>query len=372
MGGWRLPLARRGRAAPFSCPKQLLGASGATCARPPPPLARHGGPQKLPELPKNFWLCEVGGRGATWLGINRSRTVMPPRTLRLRQPRKQGPPGEFPMDTTPATEAGIEGDGEESSEACTAKIAAQSGNDTEPVSAMEAEAPDEDGASASAAAPASPVENTDGGNAPETDARDETDSKKSDDSGSDESPKKSTPMTTPLPDFDSLNGNKLSVWEEKGLWPCKMLVWDLTDLQQHVVYRRMVEIHMQGEGLKLEYIDSVNICLNFISQILDNLEVEGHAKGCGYCCKADKEVNLALYNALEGCDYQVYLPDNKPYCVRYPKTLHPLATVLLEHSSDPKKYKPRTMDAKVKYPKIALPTIWKILVSLHVFPATLV
>ena len=321
----------------------------------------------MPELPKNFWLWEVGGRGGTWLGINRSRTVMQSRTLRQRKPRKQGPPGEFPMDTTPATEAGSEGDGEESSEACTAKTAAQSGNDTEPVSAMEAGAPDEDGASASAAAPASPVENTDGGNAPETDARGEADSKKSDDS---ESPKKSTPMTTPLPDFDSLNGNKLSVWEEHGLWPCKMLVLDLTDLQQHVVYRRMVEIHMQGEGLKLEYIDSVNICLNFISQILDNLEVEGHARGCGYCCKADKEVNLALYHELEGCDYQVYLPDNQPHCVRYPKTLHPLATVLLDYSSDPMKYKPRTMDRKVKYAKIALPTIWKILVSLHVFPAT--
>jgi Ca2+-dependent lipid-binding protein len=184
------------------------------------------------------------------------------------------------MATAPATEAGIEADAEESSEACTAKTTAQSGNDTELVSAMEAEGPDEDGAFASAAAPASPVENTDGGNAPETDARDETDSKKSDESGSDEPPKKSTPMTTPLPDFDSLNGNKLAVWEEKGLWPFKMLVLDLTDLQQHFVYRRIVDIHMQGEGLKLEYIDSVNICLNFISQILDNLEVEGHARGC--------------------------------------------------------------------------------------------
>ena len=277
------------------------------------------------------------------------------------------------MATTPATDADIEADAEESSEACTAKTAAQSGNDTELVSAMEAEAPDEDGASASAAAPASPVENTDGGNAPETDPPDETDSKKSDDSDSDESPKNSAPMTTPLlPDFDSLNGNQVSVWEETGLWHCKMLVWDLTDLQQHVVYRRMVEIHMQGEGLKLEYIDSVNICLNYISQILNNLEVEGHAKGCGYCCKADKEVNLALYRALEGCDEQVYLPQNKPHCVRYPKTLHPLAIILFEHSSDPAKYKPRKKAGKVKYAKIALPTIWKILVSLHVLPATLV
>ena len=89
-------------------------------------------------------------------------------------------------------------------------------------------------------------------------------------------------------------------------------------------------------------------------------------------CKADKEVNLALYHELEGCDYQVYLPDNQPHCVRYPKTLHPLATVLLDYSCDPTKYKPRTMDGKVKYAKIALPTIWKILVSLHVLPATLV
>ena len=370
VGACRL-LAAGGRL-PFLAPNSFWGLQA------PPARARHPrrhateGPKNCLNYPKTFrcgrWVAVEAPRLAL---TDQASTVMSAR-LRKRNQRKTGPAGEFPMDTAPATEAGTEADGEESSEAGTAKTAAQSGNDTEPISAMEAEAPDEGGASASAAAPASPVENTDGGNAPETDPRDETDSKKSDDSGSDESPKNSAPMTTPLPDFDSLNGNQVSVWEETGLWHCKMLVWDLTDLQQHAVYRRMVEIHMHGEGLKLEYIDTVNICLNYISQILNNLEVEGHAKGCGYCCKADKEFNLALYDALEGCDYQVYLPDDKPYCVRYPKTLHPLASVLLEHSSDPKKYKPRTIDGKVKYPKIALPTIWKILVSLHVFPATLV
>ena len=133
------------------------------------------------------------------------------------------------MAKAPETEAGIEGDGEESSEACPARTAAQSGNDTEPVLAMEAEGQDEDGASASATAPASPVKNTDGGHAAETYLLDETDWKKSDESGSDAPPQKPS-MTTPLPEFDSLDGNRPAVWEERALWPCKMLVWDVTDL----------------------------------------------------------------------------------------------------------------------------------------------
>ena len=59
--GWRVPLARRGRGAPFSNPWRLTGASAAPCTRAPPPPARHGGPQKLPELTQTFWLRAAGG-----------------------------------------------------------------------------------------------------------------------------------------------------------------------------------------------------------------------------------------------------------------------------------------------------------------------
>ena len=262
----------------------------------------------------------------------------------------------------PAEGTADDADGEQSSDVTGAKRAAQSDQDTEAIALLTTVSEDggQIGASTSASGPS--VENTEDGNA----AADGSDP--GDGSEKEDSPKKKTRPTqmpkqpTPL-DFDSLRGNRHNLYEDRG-YGFKLTVWEWTDLDQHVLNRRVSDLHMTGDALALEFIDSRTICVEWLSQIFNNLETEGHAKGCGYVIKADKEFNQELYDQLEACNYQLYDPEMLPYHRRFPNKLHPLAKILFALTADPSKYRPREQVEKLKYHNIQGLTIMKILVSL--------
>ena len=288
---------------------------------------------------------------------------MPPKQKhpgRVRQGRRTAAAG---MDVdAPAEGTADDADGEQSSDITGAKLAAQSDQDTEAIELLETMAEDGGPIAASTSASGPSVENTEDGNA----AADGSDP--GDGSEKEDSPKKKTRPTrlpkqpSPL-DFDSLRGNRSNIYEDRG-YGFQLTVWDWTDLDQHIVYRRVSDLHMTGDALALEYIDSRTMCVEWLSQIFNNLETEGHAKGCGYVIKADKESNQELYDQLEACNYQLYDPEMLPYHLRFPNKLHPLAKILFALTADPSKYRPREQVEKLKYHNIQGLNIMKILVSL--------
>ena len=168
------------------------------------------------------------------------------------RPRRATAAPEMDVDA-PAEGTAEDADGEQSSDVTGAKRAAQSDQDTEAIELLTTVAEDggQIGASTSASGPS--VENTEDGNA----AADGSDP--GDESEKEDSPKKKTRPTqmpkepTPL-DFDSLRGNRQSIYEDRG-YGFKVTVWDWTDLDQHVLGGRPEGVEPgqhQSDGLWFE------------------------------------------------------------------------------------------------------------------------